>query len=69
MDIINIKHELQHLISGKSGASYDALTQTTARHLRSGEKTGPMAEEKHQNKSEEAARLLKFARKNGLLIT
>jgi hypothetical protein len=53
MDINQTKNELQHLISGKSGASYDALIQAVARNLASGKRTGPLAEEKHQNKSQE----------------
>lgn len=63
-----IKYELQHLISGKSGSSYDALVQTVANYLRSGKSAGPMAEEKLQNKPKETKRLLEFARQNGLLI-
>ena len=57
MNTKQIKYELQNLISGKSGASYDALIQTVASHLRSGERTSPMAEEKHQNKTQETERL------------
>ncbi len=49
---MNIKHELQNLISGKSGSSYDALIQTVANHLRSGKRTSPMAKEKHQEKTQ-----------------
>lgn len=69
MDINEIKYELQNLISGKSGSSHDALIQTTARYLRSGKKTGPMAEEKHQNKRKETKKLIEFAEKNNLLIS
>jgi len=61
MNIKQIKHELQNLISGKSGASYDALIQTVAGHLRSGKRTSPMAEEKHQNKAQETKELIDFA--------
>ncbi|MEM1003581.1 MAG: hypothetical protein AAF741_12415 [Bacteroidota bacterium] len=68
MDIKQTKHELQHLISGKSGHSYDALIQTVANYLRSGQRASPMAEEKHQNKAQETERLLEFARQNELLI-
>jgi hypothetical protein len=68
MNIKQVKHELQHLISGKSGASYDALIQTVASHLRSGKRTSPMAEEKHQNKAQEAAKLIDFARANNLVL-
>jgi hypothetical protein len=61
MNIKQIKHELQNLISGKSGASYDALIQTVAGHLRSGKRTSPMAEEKYQNKAQETKELIDFA--------
>lgn len=69
MEINQIKYELQNLISGKSSSSYDALIQTTARYLRSGKKTGPMAEEKHQNKTQETEKLIEFAKLNNLLIS
>lgn len=61
MNIKQIKHELQNLISGKSGASYDALIQTVAGHLRSGKRTSPTAKEKHQNKAQETKELIDFA--------
>ena len=57
MDTKQIKYELQNLISGKSGASYDALIQTVASHLRRGKRTSPMAKEKHQNKAQETEKL------------
>ncbi len=62
MNIKQIKYELQNLISGKSGASYDALIQTAAGYLRTGKRAGPMAEEKHQNKAQEAEGLIDFAK-------
>lgn len=68
MNIKQIKYELQHLISGKSGFGYDALIQAVARHLRSGKRASPMAEEKHENKPKEAKRLFEFARQSELII-
>ena len=68
MDTKQIKYELQNLISGKSGASYDALIQTVASHLRSGKRASPMAEEKHQNKAQETKELIEFAKSNNLII-
>jgi hypothetical protein len=68
MDIKQIKYELQNLISGKSGASYDALIQTVTSHLRSGKRTGPMAEEKHQNKVQETKGLIEFSKTNNLIL-
>ncbi|MFK7935252.1 MAG: hypothetical protein AB8G22_17195 [Saprospiraceae bacterium] len=68
MDIKQIKYELQNLISGKSGASYDALIQAVASHLRSGKRTSPMAKEKHQNKAQETEELIDFAKSNNLIL-
>ena len=68
MNIKEIKYELQNLISGKSGASYDALIQTVTSHLRSGKRTGPMAKEKHQNKAQETEKLIEFAKSNNLIL-
>lgn len=67
MNLKQTKHELQHLISGKGSASYDALIQTIAHFLRSGKKTGPMAKEKHENKAQETANLIKYAKSEGLI--
>ncbi len=68
MNLKQIKYELQNLISGKSGASYDALIQTVASHLRGGKRTGPMAKEKHENKTQETEELIEFAKSNHLRI-
>ena len=68
MNIKQIKYELQNLISGKSGASYDALIQTVASHLRRGKSTSPMAKEKHQNKAQETEELIGFAKSNNLIL-
>ncbi|MEM7483811.1 MAG: hypothetical protein AAF348_01250 [Bacteroidota bacterium] len=68
MDIKHVKYELQNILSGKNGPSYDALIQTVANHLRSRQEAGPMAEEKHQNKTAEAKKLIEYAQKHKLLI-
>ncbi len=68
MDFQKVKYELQNIISGESGASYDALIQTVASHLRSGKRAGPMAEEKHQNKAKETTKLVEIASTLDLLI-
>lgn len=68
MDINSIKYELQNLISGKGGTRYDAPIQAVSQYLRSSQKAGPMAEEKHQNKSQEASRLIQYARDHRILI-
>jgi len=61
LNIEQTKHELQNILSGTSGNSYDALIQTVAHYLRGGTKASPMAEEKHQNKQKEKERLVAFA--------
>nr|WP_246516232.1 hypothetical protein [Aequorivita echinoideorum] len=68
MDLEQTKYELQNLISGKSGASYDALIQTISSYLRSGKRTSPMAEEKHEHKAEKTKRLIAFAERHGLFV-
>ncbi len=62
-----LKYELQNLISGKSSASYDALIQAVASHLRCGKRTSPMAEEKYQNKVQETEKLIEFVKSNNLI--
>lgn len=63
-----IKYELQNTLSGKSGSSDDPVIQAVASHLRSSQRAGPMAEEKHKNKAQEAKRLEQFAREHSLFI-
>jgi indole-3-glycerol phosphate synthase len=67
MNIKSIKNELQNILSGKSGYSYDAVIQATTNHLRTRERTSPVAEGKHENKGKETARLIDFAMKNDFL--
>jgi hypothetical protein len=57
MNIKSIKNELQNILSGKSGYSYDAVIQAVTNHLR----TSPMAEGKYENKGKETAKLVTFA--------
>lgn len=66
MDLKSVKYELQTIISGKSGNSYGALIQTIAHYLGTSQRTGPMAEKKHQNKAEETEKLITFATENNL---
>lgn len=68
MNIKQTKHELQNILSGKSSSSYDALIQTISHYLRSGKRTGPMAQEKHENKKKETKRLIAFAKDNDLFF-
>ena len=66
MNIKSIKYELQNILSGKSGGSYDATIQAITRHLRTGQRTSPVAEKKHQNK--EKKQLINFAKNNNLFL-
>lgn len=68
MNVSIIKHELQNILSGKSGISHDAVIQTIANHLRTSQRASPMAEEKHQNKSKETKSLIEFAKKHQLFF-
>jgi hypothetical protein len=68
MLINDIRYELQNILSGKNGNGHDAVIQTIANHLRTSQRTSPVAEEKHQNKTKEAERLLAFAQKNNLIF-
>ncbi|MFT5666952.1 MAG: hypothetical protein ACI9DK_001140 [Vicingaceae bacterium] len=60
MNFKNIKDELQHILSGKSGNSYNAPIQAIADYLGKGNRASPMAQEKHQNKTQEAEKLKQF---------
>ncbi len=66
MDLNTIKNELQNILSGKSGNSYDATIQAITNFLRTGQRTSPVAKEKHQIKAKETENLLSFATKNNL---
>lgn len=66
MNSNTIKHELQNILSGKSGFSHDAVIQAIANHLRTSQRASPMAKEKHQNKSKETASLIAFAQQHQL---
>lgn len=63
MNLKETKYELQNILSGKSSASYDALIQTITHHLRTSQRAGPMAKEKHENKAEGTKKLIQFAKK------
>lgn len=68
MNIKKIKYELQNILSGTNGNSYDALIQTITCNLTNGSKTSPMAETKHQNKEKETRKLIDFAKQYNLII-
>lgn len=64
MNLKSTKYELQTILSGKSGNSNDAVIQTITRHLGTGERASPVAEEKHKNKDKETKKLRAFALEN-----
>lgn len=66
MNIKHFKYELQNILSGKSSHSYDAIIQAITNYLRTSQKTSPLAEEKHKNKSKETKKLIDLAEKNKL---
>lgn len=68
MNLKQTKHELQNILSGKSGASYNSVIQTIARHLGGSKGAGPMAQEKHQNKHKETKKIIQFAENNNLIL-
>ncbi len=59
-----IKNELQNIVSGKSFSGYEATIQTICNVLRTSEKSGPLAKEKHEFKNQETASLIHFAQQN-----
>lgn len=60
MNLKDLKYELQFIISGKSSFSQDSIIQTISNQLRTGQRASPMAEKKHQNKSEETKSLIRL---------
>ncbi len=50
--------------SRKSFAGYEATVQTICHFFRTSQKTGPLAQEKHENKKEETTNLIQFAQQN-----
>ncbi len=68
MNTQHVKHELQNLISGESGASYDAIIQAVLSHLRGGESASSMAQGKLEDKAQEAKKLIRFARAHNLVL-
>lgn len=66
MILKTIKYELQNILSGESGNSYDAVIQAIAHYLKTGKRTSPTAEEKHKNKPQETKKLIKYAHTHNL---
>ena len=68
MSTLQIKHELQNLVSGTHGARYDAVVQAVLSHLRGGESASTMAEGKLEDRAQEAKKLIEFAEAHNLLL-
>ena len=66
MELNNLKHELQHILQGKSPVSQGELIQAIATYLRESTKTGSMAQTKEPNKSEETKKLVQYINENNL---
>ncbi len=63
---INIKYELQNILSGKSPVSHGTLIQTIASYLRRSQETSTMVEGSKQFKQQETKELIKFININHL---
>lgn len=68
MAIKQIKYELQNILSGKSGQSYDAIIQAISCYLRESKSTSTLVKNQLENKSEEKKRLIKYAEKVKLIF-
>jgi hypothetical protein len=66
MELNNLKHELQHILQGKSPVSQGELIQAIATYLRESTKTGSMAQTKEPNKNEETKKLVQYINENNL---
>jgi hypothetical protein len=63
-----MKHELQHIISGKSQVRYGDAIQAIARYLRKGKSASSDAKDSKQIKSEEATLIKQFCDKNSFWV-
>ncbi len=61
-----MKHELQHIISGKSKVKYGANIQKATRYLRGSQSTSKMAEDYKHFKRQETETLIKYIDKKSL---
>jgi len=66
MELNNLKHELQHILQGKSPVSQGELIQAIATYLRESTKTGAMAQANEPNKNEETKKLVQYINENNL---
>jgi len=66
MELNNLKHELQHILQGKSPVSQGELIQAIATYLRESTKTGAMAQANEPNKKEETKKLVQYINENNL---
>ncbi len=64
----DLKHELHHIISGKSQVSYGALIQTIASYLDSGSQTSDEIESSKQIREQETKKLESFVSEQNLWI-
>jgi hypothetical protein len=64
----DLKHELHHIISGKSQVSYGALIQTIASYLDNGSKSSDEIENSKQIREQETKKLESFVTEQNLWI-
>jgi len=68
-NLVNIKHELQNIISGKGANSNENLINAVIRYLRRSQETSGMAETDECGKRKETEDLRKFIEQNNLWVT
>ena len=60
MNFNTIRHEIQHILQGKSPVSHGESIQAVASYLRKSSEAGTMAQGKEPNKPEETKELIKY---------
>lgn len=65
---MNLKYELQNIISGKSEVKFGKLIQTIARYLKRGERASTLVEDNKQSKIKETEKLKPFIEENNLWV-
>jgi hypothetical protein len=66
MDLNTIKHELQHILQGKSFVSQGALIQSVANYLRRSQEASTMAKGDKYFKQQETEKLIEYINQNHL---
>ena len=64
----DLKHELRHIISGKSQVSYGAIIQTIASYLDNGSQSSDEIESSKQIREQETKKLVSFVTEQNLWV-